>query len=70
MKLTIRPENPEDKEAIHAVVQRAFQNLTEPLLVERLHQENAAALSLVAEIDKKNYRLYSVFSHDPGSRRL
>lgn len=67
MKLTIRPENPEDKEAIHAVVQRAFQNLTEPLLVERLHQENAAALSLVAEIDKKiiGYILFSPMTLDP-----
>ena len=67
MKLVIRPENPEDKETIHTVVQRAFQSLTEPLLIERLHQENAAALSLVAEADGRivGHILFSPMTLDP-----
>jgi len=69
MKLVIRPENLEDKEAIHAVVQRAFQSLAEPLLVDRLRQENAAALSLVAEADRKivGYILFSPMTLGPAT---
>jgi putative acetyltransferase len=47
MKIQIRPEEPADFPAIHTLVTRAFQSQTEPALVDRLREEDAAALSLV-----------------------
>lgn len=49
----IRPESERDIQSIHSVVLAAFQSPLEPMLVDRLRNENAALLSLVAEADGK-----------------
>jgi putative acetyltransferase len=53
MRILIRPEEPEDIPAIHNIVTRAFTSQSEPALVDRLREEDAAALSVVAEINKE-----------------
>lgn len=45
---TIRPELPEDMEAIHLVNNRAFNTPEEAILVDRLRERGKAILSLVA----------------------
>jgi putative acetyltransferase len=47
--VTIRPETPADIPAIHAVNQAAFAQPDEADLVDRLREESAVLLSLVAE---------------------
>ena len=51
--MTIRPEAPADRAAIHAVVEAAFEQPAEADLVDRLREDGATLLSLVAESDSE-----------------
>lgn len=51
--VTIRTEIDEDIRSIHSVVLAAFQSPLEPMLVDKLRNADAAALSLVAVEDEK-----------------
>ena len=53
MKVTIRPETPQDKEAIRQVHYDAFDREAEAKLVEDLRDGGHARLSLVAEANKQ-----------------
>ncbi len=53
MDILIRPETPEDAAAIAQVNQLAFNRENEATLVERLRQNNAITLSLVAVVNAK-----------------
>jgi len=67
MKTDIRKEEPGDEDAIRNVVFRAFQSQSEPRLVDRLRDEDAAELSLVAVVDNKivGHILFSPMTLDP-----
>lgn len=67
MKLKVRYEEAADIPVVHNVVFRAFQSQEEPHLVDRLREEGAAALSLVAEVDGKivGHVLFSPMTLDP-----
>ena len=49
--IVVRPERPEDAEAIRQVVDAAFQQSAESILVDRLREDGDLVLSLVAEED-------------------
>lgn len=51
MDILIHPESPKDAAAISQVNHLAFNRENEAILVERLRQNNAITLSLVAEQD-------------------
>jgi putative acetyltransferase len=51
--VTVRPEAPADRDAIHAVNEAAFGQPDEATLVDRLRDDGAILLSLVAEIDSE-----------------
>ena len=51
MSIRIRPEGPSDQSAIYQVNAAAFPSPAEAALVDRLRQEGAAYLSLVAELE-------------------
>jgi len=72
VKLKIRPEEPRDVDFIRSVVLRAFRSQNEPLLVDRLREAGAAALSLVAEADGKvvGHVLFSPMRLDPAAEGL
>ena len=67
MKLKVRYEEAGDIPAVRNVVFRAFRSQDEPRLVDRLREEGAAALSLVAEVDGKiaGHVLFSPMTLDP-----
>jgi putative acetyltransferase len=67
MKVNIRSEEPGDEDAIRNVIFRAFQSQSEPRLVDRLRDEDAAELSLVAEADGRivGHILFSPMTLDP-----
>jgi putative acetyltransferase len=67
MKINIRRETTEDIEAIHEVEFRAFRSEEEPLLVDRLREEDIDFLSLVAEVDGgiAGHILFSPMTLDP-----
>lgn len=65
MDFNIRQEQIKDYEAVHKVVELAFRDMedsdhSEPFLVDQLRQTDAfiPELSLVAEVDRRNYRPY------------
>lgn len=49
--VSIRPERPEDRDAIHRVLAAAFPTAAEADLVDRLRKVVSARISLVAEVD-------------------
>ena len=67
MKIEVRPEVPGDIGAIRSVITRAFRSQNEPMLVDRLREAGAAALSLVAVVDGKiaGHILFSPMTMDP-----
>lgn len=72
MRVDIRLEEDGDIQAIHEVEFRAFRSQSEPALIERLREEDAASLSLVAEVDSKvvGHILFSPMTFDPEAPGL
>lgn len=68
---TIRPEHPADRADVRVVNELAFGQPGEANLVEALHVEDAAVISLVAEIDREvvGHILFSRVTVEHGAGR-
>lgn len=70
--MRLRPETEADRETVRRVIEAAFGREDEAHLVERLHAEGDAAISLVAEIDGRiaGHVMFSPMRSPEGSLGL